>query len=229
MSPSDRLPELGPAALRPGATLRLLPAGLFRAHDGRPHGIPGWQIDASTAARLVAAGSSTGADFLIDYEHQTLNTQDNGLPAPAAGWFKRLEWREGEGLFMSNIQWTEKARVMIAAREYRHLSPVFHYDANTGDIVDIVSVALTNNPALTGLVDLAAAKARCSANADGTSGMSARDRAKFMHAFGFDPNSGESVVALRRLQEDSEKQSALAALSEKDQAIMRHSFPGVFG
>ncbi len=97
-------------------------------------------------------------DFVIDYEHQTIQASKNGQPAPAAGWFKRLEWREGQGLFAVDVRWTARAAAMIVAREYRYISPVFGFDPTTGEVQSLQSAAITNNPALDGLTDIAAAK-----------------------------------------------------------------------
>lgn len=142
--------------------IRLLPAGNFRAADGsgRPAGIAsGWLLDDALAARLVAAASARASDYAIDYEHQTMLTRDNGQPAPAAGWFKKLEWRSGDGLYVVDVRWTDRAAAMIAAQEYRYLSPVFSYHAKTGAVTGLGPAALTNNPGLDGLTDLAALSA----------------------------------------------------------------------
>jgi phage I-like protein len=108
-----------------GSSLQLLPAGVIKGKDGRPKGLPGWRTDASIASRVIARAERLANDLVIDYEHQTLNTQTNGQPAPAAGWFKQLEWREGEELFAVGVKWTERARAMIAAGEYRYISRYF--------------------------------------------------------------------------------------------------------
>lgn len=134
---------------------RILPAGVFRAKDGRPAHLPGWKIDAEIAQRVIAA-SATVDDMVIDYEHQTINAEKNGQPAPAAGWFKRMVWRDGAGLFAVDVQWTDKAKAMIGAGEYRHISPVFPYNSITGEVQKIIGLGLTNNPALPGLANLAA-------------------------------------------------------------------------
>lgn len=139
----------------PAREFRILPAGVFRAKDGRPSHLPGWKIDAEIARRVIAASAST-EDIVIDYEHQTINAEKNGKPAPAAGWFKRMVWREGAGLFAVDVRWTDKARAMIAAGEYRHISPVFPYSTVTGEVQKIIGLGLTNNPALPGLTNLAA-------------------------------------------------------------------------
>lgn len=134
--------------------IRILPAGLFCSNDGRPAGLPGWKIDANIAEQIIAE-AATRDDLAIDYDHQTLLTKQNGQPAPAAGWFKRMVWREGEGLFAIDVQWTEKARTMLAAREYRFISPVFSFSAVTGQVERLFGAGLTNSPGLTGLTDLA--------------------------------------------------------------------------
>ncbi|WP_438805125.1 phage protease [Sodalis sp. (in: enterobacteria)] len=56
------------------------------------------------------------------------DARGNGQPAPAAGWYSQLEWVEGLGLFAVDVEWTERARTLIAAGEYRFVSPLFQYD-----------------------------------------------------------------------------------------------------
>lgn len=142
-----------------GGSLQLLPAGDFRARDGRPKECAAWHINADIAAAIVALVNERETPYVIDYEHQTLAAATNGLPAPAAGWFKKVEWREGEGLFAVDVQWTDRAAGMIAAKEYRFLSPVFSYDPKTGDVGQLLHAALTNNPALDGMDEVSIAAA----------------------------------------------------------------------
>jgi phage I-like protein len=143
---------LGDGALPSDA--HLLPPGSFRASDGRPKGVD-WQLDAEMASQVIQRQSLKKTDTLVDYEHQSLRAELNGQPVPAAGWFKSLEWREGKGLYATGIVWTETAKRMIAAREYRYISAVFTYTPATGEVLEILSVALTNTPALDGLDALA--------------------------------------------------------------------------
>lgn len=139
--------------------VQLLPAGLFRARDGRPQSdhpqLTDWLCDAQTAAVLIARFAQDGLPLLIDYEHQTLLAEDNGKPAPASGWGGNLQWVEGEGLF-AEVEWTAAAKEMIRAGEYKFLSPVFIYDLQTGRVSKILHAALTNYPALTDLRPVAA-------------------------------------------------------------------------
>ncbi len=143
-----------------GTAIQLLPAGSFKARDGRPHDVATghWLMNATIAVQVMALAAARTTDFVIDYEHQTLNSEKNGLPAPAAGWFKgaELEWREGQGLFATAPEWTSNGAAFIKAREYRYLSPVFTYDPRTGAVLELLHVALTNYPALDGMDSLPA-------------------------------------------------------------------------
>ncbi len=135
-------------------SFRVLPAGLFRASDGRPSGLDGWIMDGESMAMLVADAQTRATDYPIDYEHQILESRKNGQPAPAAGWFHQIEAR-ADGLYATDVRWTERARQMIEAGEYRYISPVFAYDPSSGRVTRLVMAALTNHPALDGLTDLA--------------------------------------------------------------------------
>ena len=91
----------------------------------------------------------------IDYEHQSLNARHNGQPAPAAGWIESLRYEPGQGLFAS-IRWTEGAKAFIEQDEYRFISPVFSFNPQSGDVLELKGAALTNVPALDGLGAVAA-------------------------------------------------------------------------
>ncbi|MFM1684175.1 phage protease [Aeromonas salmonicida] len=140
---------------------QLLPVGPFKARDGRPFDVPGghWQLDKSIATTLINRVREMGQDILIDYDHQTLKTDQNGQPAPAAGWYNadEIEWREGAGLFIKP-RWTERAAALVAAKEYRFLSAVFPYDA-LGRPLELRMTAITNDPGVVGMQALAALSA----------------------------------------------------------------------
>ncbi|PTR02194.1 Mu-like prophage I protein [Nitrosomonas nitrosa] len=137
--------------------IQLFPAGKFRALDGRPHDVPHWFIDAALAAQIIAEFEARANRTVVDYEHQTLLTAQNGQPAPAAGWFGKLEWRES-GLYAIDVEWTERATQMIEGGEYRYISPVFAYDKKTGKVKRLLHAALTNNPVLDGMDAVAASQ-----------------------------------------------------------------------
>ncbi len=140
---------------------QLLPVGPFKARDGRPFDVASghWQLDGQIAAALIARAKALGQDILIDYDHQTLKVDQNGQPAPAAGWYNadEIEWREGQGLFIKP-RWTERAAALVAAKEYRFLSAVFPYDAQ-GRPMELRMTAITNDPGVVGMQALAALSA----------------------------------------------------------------------
>lgn len=134
----------------------LLPAGTFRAIDGRPDDCDGWQLNAAIAGQVIARAAAQKTDILIDFEHQSLRAKDNGQRVEAAGWIPRtLEWREGKGLFATQIAWVGDTAQLIEKKQYRYISAVFAYYEKTGEVLEIISVALTNTPALDGLDALA--------------------------------------------------------------------------
>lgn len=184
-------------ALVPGADgitteAHLLPPGPFRSTDVRPAECAAWQLDAAIAARVIARLAAQKNDTLIDYEHQSLRSKDNGQKVVAAGWIpNKLEWREGKGLYATGIGWTGEAQRMIAAREIRYVSTVFYYAAATGEVLDIVSVALTNTPAIDGLDEIARA---------------AMSRNEYLNA----PQTGE---------DEMDKDQQIAALSSENGTI----------
>jgi phage I-like protein len=136
--------------------IQLTPAGLFKAKDGRPVGLSGWILTNENAQTVVQLANSQADAFVIDYEHQTLYAKQNGQPAYAAGWFSQLEYREGLGLFATQVEWTDSAALAIQNKEYRYISPVLSFEPKTGVITKIHMAALTNNPALDSMKDLCA-------------------------------------------------------------------------
>ncbi|MDD5297656.1 MAG: phage protease [Rhodocyclaceae bacterium] len=144
--------ELGAGAAP--SEIRLIPAGPFRSWDGRPEGIPGWNLSESNAKKIIAWAAARASDLVIDYEHQTLNAKENGKPAPAAGWFKSMEWRPNDGLYATDVRWTAAAAAMIESGEYKYISPVIGWDKKTGTVLSLPMAGLVNNPAIDGLADL---------------------------------------------------------------------------
>jgi phage I-like protein len=211
-----------------GTAIQLFPAGAFKARDGRPKDVADghWYIDALVAARLVSMLQTRATDLVIDYEHQTLNSAENGKPAPAAGWFKgaALEWREGQGLFATQVDWTESAAGFIAAKEYRYLSPVFSYDRQTGAVLDLLHVGLTNYPALDGMESLPARAAARFTLADpaapSTKENHGVDKAELIALLGLSSDASEDDIqnALTGLQANAGKvqelQDALVAAAK---------------
>lgn len=134
--------------------IQLFPLGTFAARDGRPGNIKGatakaWRLTTEGAQALVKNWGHRKTLVVVDYEHQTHLSDKNGQPAPAAGWIVGLELAS-DGLYAA-VEWTDRARAAIRAKEYQYISPVFLWDKTTGAVLELVSVALTNHPALDGM------------------------------------------------------------------------------
>lgn len=193
------------------AAVQLLPAGEFRAQDGRPVECAAWRMDETNAPMVLANAQRRANRFVIDYEHQTQLSEKNGQPAPAAGWFDaaNLVFRPGEGLFAASVEWTERASGFIRAKEYRYISAVFGYDKETGTVLFLICAALTNTPALDGLdeVSLAALSARFLADtapAPSSGGTSEHDPMNPVL---------KALLAALGLTESATEQEAVAALT----------------
>ncbi len=189
---SFQLPQLEDGS----SWLQLTPAGEFRATDGRPADVAAWRIDAASAAVLAARFSARRPPPVIDYEHQTLNKERNGQPAPAAGRLRELLWREGSGLW-GRVEWTSRAAQLIEAGEYLYFSPVFAYGRD-GTVLAVLMGALTNDPEIDGLEPLT-------------------QRAAATFAFNEeDPTVDEllkAIIAALALKADASEADAIAALT----------------
>jgi phage I-like protein len=118
--------------------VHLIPAGTFWGRDGRGP----YRLDVQA---VLDAFCAHGADLPVDYEHQSLSAGDKAGPVPAAGWIQDLEARD-DGLW-ARVSWTPTARQLLAAKEYRYLSPVFRHDKQ-GRVVALEGAGLTHMPNL---------------------------------------------------------------------------------
>ena len=88
----------------------------------------------------------------VDQDHATDLAAPKGMPAPARGWIVDMELRDGS--VWGRVEWTEDGARMVAAREYRGVSPVFLHTKRGKKIVRIVRASLVNTPNLRGLAAL---------------------------------------------------------------------------
>ena len=134
----------------------IFPEGQIKAKDGRPFDAPAWIMKKDNGMALANALNVSSKDVVIDYEHQTILSKQNGQAAPAAGWLKAggFEYVDGIGLCSNNYEFTAKAKDYINNGEYRFKSPVILYDEKTGVVNGLHSVAITNDPALSILDEL---------------------------------------------------------------------------
>lgn len=142
--------DSGEADYPSGCNAHIFPDGAFHADDGRPASMTGgelldWQLNAEIAATLIAALGDGRKPILYDYEHRSLFGDSR-----AAGWIDRLVYVSGQGLF-AHVSWVTDADRDIAKCVWRYSSPYFAFDPKTGAVTKLISVALTNNPALSDL------------------------------------------------------------------------------
>jgi phage I-like protein len=125
----------------PPEWVMLIPAGEFSGRDGRG------PFRLANAARVIAATEALGltAGVPIDYDHATDFAAPKGRPAPAAGWIRKLE--ERDGALWGCVDWTPHGAKAITSREYRYISPVFQYSPD-GAVTRLLRAGLTNNPNL---------------------------------------------------------------------------------
>lgn len=123
--------------------VELIPAGpTVSGRDGRD-----WLFDTDAQQFVLSSFVGRGIDLPIDWEHATQHRAPKGEPAPASGWIKQLEIRDGA--LWGQVDWTQEGNAQVATRQYRFLSPVFDYVEATGQIVRLVSAGLTNKPNFT--------------------------------------------------------------------------------
>lgn len=119
--------------------VEVLPPGpSVQGRDGRT-----WSYEPGA---VMAATLAHGVDLPFDYLHATELKAPNGEEAPAAGWVREYRLNQ-RGALEARVEWTERARNAIDAREYRYVSPVFLFDQD-GRIHRFSSFGLTNKPNL---------------------------------------------------------------------------------
>lgn len=200
-----------------GCNAHIFPDGKFRADDGRPARdtegkVQDWRMDAEIAAGLIADLEKSGKPILYDYEHNSLFGDSE-----AAGWITKLVYVAKRGMF-ARVEWVDDAAEAIAGKKWRYSSPCFWYD-DTGAIIKIHSVALTNNPALGDLGAVALARqAALSASPVGALAQ------LFLTAAGRVPgvSSGDDMtpeqIAALTAERDNYKTQLAALTAERDKA-----------
>lgn len=135
--------EAEPVVLDEEQWVQVMPFGPFvEARDGRA-----FQISSPLD---VAALSET--PMLVDWEHASESYMGS---TRAAGWVEELRVQPEEGGkfprrgVWGRVSWTPDGQKDVGDKAYRFLSPVLLMDGETRNVEQILSVALTNRPALT--------------------------------------------------------------------------------
>lgn len=130
----------------PRKVVQLIPMGTSHPRNGKPSVVV--LEDMAHAERVVAASAQhhTGADVVIDYDHQTVRGPAVGGTAEASGWMKRIYADEKLGI-CAEVDWTDDAAQKLRAKKYRFISPYFGHTAD-GRVTRIINAGLTNTPNL---------------------------------------------------------------------------------
>ncbi len=145
--------DLTPLPQEPPKEWLLFPYGENTARwmDGKEHT---FDFKPEQAARVMAAYKRGGRELSLDYNHASLDPKAGERERRAAGTFQ-LEQRD-DGLWMTDIRYTEDAESYVRKREYPFISPVWNRD-KAGPL-EVINVALTPNPALLGIKPLIASQ-----------------------------------------------------------------------
>ncbi len=117
--------------------VELIPAGAIIGRDGR-------EFNNSKPDSIIDSITVLGRDLPIDIEHSTEHKARKGEPAPAIGWIKAVENRDGA--IWGRAEWNGTGEKLVGDKAYRYLSPVIIYEATSGIIVGMTSVGATNQP-----------------------------------------------------------------------------------
>lgn len=114
-------------------------AGRIVARDGRVFKL-------SDPNAVVKAFIDNGQEIPFDLEHASELKAPIGEPAPAVGWITSMFVRAGT--VFAKVSWSTSGAALLRESAYRYVSPAFVLDQQTREITKVVSVALTNRPAL---------------------------------------------------------------------------------
>lgn len=182
--------------------LRLFPKDEARLQDRDQH------LSYASAAEVIDASFAAPGRIHIDLEHSSLPGRKGG-DTRAYGYVTKMEERE-DGIW-GEIDWTAAGEALMKDRAYWGVSPVLAHD-RSGRIRRIVSVALTNGPALRQLTAL---------NTDTENGMDFLKLVAEMLGLPADASQEDVTAALKKKLsgESGEEQVAMTALTEAGKAL----------
>jgi phage I-like protein len=137
---SVELVELADGKKAPPKEFRILAAGVNETTKGPVI------MNAAAGQSVLARMKDLGRDQLnFDYGHAQLGFMQSYEAARSAGWFS-VEVR-GDELWATNVNWTPTAAKALADREFRYFSPALYLDRESGEVRELINIALTNIPA----------------------------------------------------------------------------------
>lgn len=183
-------------------------------------------FDDEAAAETLKRYRAKGIDLMADYEHMSLSVPAQIAPASAKRWVPEVR---GGDLMATQIAWTEKAKAMLAAGEYRYFSIACKVDTKSKRCVELMGCgfALTNNPAGHGIEALVAASRKLTDESDDEENMSKT----IIVALGLGADAEESVAvakaaSLTGLERDVLELTKAKSVSEALEALRANAKAG---
>jgi len=112
-------------------------------------------FDDESAESVMQSYAEYGNRLTIDYEHKAVDPNRRAGDGKAAGSFA-LELRDN-GLYAVDVRWTPPAAEALTNKEWLYFSPYFSAEEDSGRILELVNLALTNIPATMNMQPLVAA------------------------------------------------------------------------
>jgi len=180
--------------------VELAQIGVWLGNPQRPEVITPQHLE-SALVNFERHQAAANNDVCIDYHHQTSLAKVNpGPSAPAAGWVKDMELRNGGKSLWGQVNWTSRAEELIENGEYRYLSPVLAFEtpdrvSGAPQHMQLQCAGLTNTPFMTSLAALN--EERIDNDTDTNGGMDAAGERAREGIF----TGGEDMTILEKLAE----------------------------
>jgi len=175
--------------------IQIFPAGVdLKTTDGRA-------FKMSDVSALAKSLNDAGTPILIDYDHKSHYTADDGGNTEAAGWLTKFDVREGA--LWALAEWTEKAARQITQKLFRYVSPEFLTTKKEREVTGLKAVALLNRPAFE-MTALASQQNPKEPNME-----------KIALALGLDKDADETAILAAITKADDEHKTELATAQAK--------------
>jgi phage I-like protein len=172
-------------------------------------------FDDSAAQSVLDSWQAYGNRLTIDYEHKAVDPNRRAGDGRSAGSFL-LELRD-DGLYAIDVRWTPPAFEQLSNKEWLYFSPYFSAEEDSGRILELINLALTNIPATRNMTPLVAAHRSTSSMDDD---INTEINAALAEGEDPPPSDDEKAAAKKAAKERMAKLRAALAEAEKEFASL---------